>query len=234
MRNFFFKPGNTSCWQSKRCKSREAQEEGSRVFYPVDHSTGKAAAVRAALMGMKPIVLAGASTAFHPSVMQEEGKIPPRDSKGLSWIVRTADAEPCFLVNQSWYWRIGENEKKPRQEQTREVSSLWGSLHLTEIQPSWTLTIPGAHLKHSTCLDYKHLSTYFPPPQITEPLENWGLYYLIISPTLSPGYYTRQMPWVKCLWMNKWANKQINEWMKNEWDEVELWLTGVIILGGSL
>ena len=40
-------------------------------------SVGKKVAFRAALMGMKPIVLAGASTAFHLSVMHEVGKIPP-------------------------------------------------------------------------------------------------------------------------------------------------------------
>ena len=50
-------------------------------------------------MGIKPLVLAGPSPAFHLPVIQEARKDSPREAQGLSSTVRTVDEE-AILDNQ--------------------------------------------------------------------------------------------------------------------------------------
>ena len=55
--------------------------------------------MRAVLMGIKPMVLAGPSPAFHLPVIQEARKASPGEAQGLSSTVRTVDEE-AILDNQ--------------------------------------------------------------------------------------------------------------------------------------
>ena len=65
----------------------------------VAHQGREKGSVEGRLMGIKPLVLAGPSPAFHLLVIQKTGKDSPGEAQELSSTVRTADEE-AILDNE--------------------------------------------------------------------------------------------------------------------------------------